>query len=185
MAHVKLFSRMKSVFDNLKRKRRSVLGFHSNALNNTTTLGTSVLPPINSAKIPSTEESVHQKQIKAIRNPLPFNQFYEDTGVCLGAGSYGSVKRYKHRETGREYAVKSVQECTEVFYLMQHRTSSHVLTVHEFFDEHNVVHLVMDEVKSDLWSRIRNSEKGRLDEYVTSVTAENPEETYETLHSTV
>lgn len=85
-----------------------------------------------------------------------FNDLYEETGEFLGNGSYASVKTYKKKETGKEFAVKMINKCTslqrskvfkEIEIFHQCQGNENILNLVEYFEEDDVFYLVFDKME--------------------------------------
>ncbi|BFY99810.1 hypothetical protein BsWGS_02850 [Bradybaena similaris] len=106
-----------------------------------------------------------------------FCDLYEETGEFLGNGSYAAVKTYKHKESGKEYAVKMINKCTslqrskvfkEIEIFHQCQGSENILNLVEYFEEDDVFYLVFDKMAGGtLLSNIES--RGHLSEHEASL----------------
>ncbi|KAK7880063.1 hypothetical protein WMY93_033271 [Mugilogobius chulae] len=99
------------------------------------------------------------------------------TDEVLGSGQFGIVYGGKHRETGRDVAIKIIDKLrfpnkeesqlkNEVSIL---QTVSHpgVVTLQDMFESPEKVFVVMEKLQGDMLEMILSSEKGRLPERIT------------------
>ncbi|KAH9496813.1 MAP kinase-interacting serine/threonine-protein kinase 1 [Bulinus truncatus] len=120
-----------------------------------------------------------------------FNDLYEETGEFLGNGSYASVKTYRNKETGKEYAVKMINKCTslqrskvfkEIEIFHQCQGSENILNLVEYFEEDDVFYLVFDKMEGGtLLSNIES--RGHLSEYEASLVVREIARALDFLHS--
>lgn len=99
---------------------------------------------------------------KARPTRLQFTEMYEATGERLGRGAFGSVSTYRHRPTGREYAVKKIRcrsnkdRAKVLEEIEMHHVSAgceNVLRLLEHYEEDGTFFLVFDKMAGgDLFS---------------------------------
>uniref|UniRef100_A0A0B7B9H0 Protein kinase domain-containing protein n=1 Tax=Arion vulgaris TaxID=1028688 RepID=A0A0B7B9H0_9EUPU len=120
-----------------------------------------------------------------------FSDLYEETGEFLGNGSYASVKAYRKKETGKEYAVKMINKCTslqrskvfkEIEIFHQCQGSENILNLVEYFEEDDIFYLVFDKMEGGtLLSNIES--RGHLSEYEASLVVKEIARALDYLHS--
>jgi len=96
-----------------------------------------------------------QKRVRYNSVQSSFNDFYELTGEILGEGAYAKVQGCIHKETGKEYAVKTVIKYAglsrarvfkeiEIFYHCQGHKN--IIQLIEFFEEDDRFYLIFEKV---------------------------------------
>jgi MAP kinase interacting serine/threonine kinase len=133
-----------------------------------------VFPDLDNNSSNNSRNNKKRKRRAAIKK---FNDLYEETGEFLGNGSYASVKTYRHKEVGKEYAVKMINKCTslqrskvfkEIEIFHQCQGIENILNLVEYFEEDDIFFLVFDKMEGGtLLSNIES--RGHLSELEASL----------------
>ncbi|CAG5127861.1 unnamed protein product [Candidula unifasciata] len=141
--------------------------------------------------VSNTKNTINSRKKRRRAAIKKFSDIYEETGEFLGNGSYASVKAYRKKETGQEYAVKMINKCTslqrskvfkEIEIFHQCQGSENILNLVEYFEEEDVFYLVFDKMEGGtLLSNIES--RGHLSEYEASLVVKEIARALDFLHS--
>ncbi|XP_005111439.1 MAP kinase-interacting serine/threonine-protein kinase 1-like [Aplysia californica] len=104
---------------------------------------------------PTHSKKGKRRQRKRHTNGGKFFELYEATGEPLGDGSFGTVSTYRHKETGREHAVKVIKNCrgetlqlvmSEIEVCQRYRNCDNILNFQDFYTSGDTFFLVFDKM---------------------------------------
>ncbi|XP_005113411.2 MAP kinase-interacting serine/threonine-protein kinase 1-like [Aplysia californica] len=106
--------------------------------------------------VPTESNKPAPRQSEEQTNGDSFCALLEPTGEELGQGSFGSVSTYRHKETGKEYAVKVMRNCqkkrlrrvlSEIETCRRYKNCENILNFVDFYRTGDTFFLIFDKME--------------------------------------